>query len=357
MMTRILIVNPFGIGDVLFARPLIAALKQRYPGVSISCIGNARTQPLLAADPQLDRVFSYERDDFMAVYRRSKFGFVRRWTAFTAALRAERFDAAFDLSLGGPLALALLLAGIPRRIGYDYKGRGRWLTHKIPLQGYEGRHAAQYGLALLSGLPADFMTVPEVPFIPLTLNAADAAWRDDFLIRHHWAAGGYDIIHPGGGASWGKGAGLKRWPAVNFAKLADKMIEKGSRPIILLGDASEVSLCRQVAEAMKHPAMVLAGQLTLMQAAALMPSARRVIVNDGGPLHLAVAFGARTVSVFGPVDPVVYGPYPRGGHAVVQKGLACQPCYRHFRMSDCAHQSCLKELSVDDVFKVITEMI
>ena len=39
-MTKILIVNPFGIGDVLFTTPLIAALKEHISGVTISFIGN-----------------------------------------------------------------------------------------------------------------------------------------------------------------------------------------------------------------------------------------------------------------------------------------------------------------------------
>ena len=147
--TKILIVNPFGIGDALFTTPFIAALKERFPAVSISYIGNARTVPFLRNDPRIDKVFSYERDEYVAVYRKSPWQFLLKWKKLVDDIRAEKFDSAFDLSLGSPLGLALAWAGIPERIGYDYKGRGRWLTRKVPLKGYEGRPVAEYYLDLL----------------------------------------------------------------------------------------------------------------------------------------------------------------------------------------------------------------
>ena len=148
-MTRILIVNPFGIGDVLFTTPFIAALKERFPAVSISYIGNARTVPFLRNDPRIAKVFSYERDEYVAVYRKSPWQFLLKWKKLVDEIRTEKFDIAFDLSLGSPLGLALAWAGIPERIGYDYKGRGRWLTRKVPFRGYEGRPVAEYYLDLL----------------------------------------------------------------------------------------------------------------------------------------------------------------------------------------------------------------
>lgn len=354
-MKKILIVNPFGIGDVLCTRPLIAGLKGLYPSASICYIGNNRTRALLENEPLLDEVFSYERDDFFVVYKRSVFAFLFKWISFVRELRARKFDVAIDCSLGSPLVFALFLAGVPRRVGYDYKGRGRWLTDKILLKGFEGRHVAEYFtelLSLVAGRP-----VSGVSAGVLWVDHKDEIWRDECLREHCLIPKEYIIVHPGGGASWGTNARLRRWQPENFAKLADKMIEKGSSPIILLGDKSEVALCTQIASRMVHKPLMLAGQANIMQAVALMQAAKLVIVNDGGPLHVAVASGARTVSVFGPVDPFVYGPYPPQDHRIIQKGLACQPCYKNFRTPDCTHQACLRDLSVDEVFNVIMETL
>jgi len=72
---------------------------------------------------------------------------------------------------------------------------------------------------------------------------------------------------------------------------------------------------------------------------------------------VAVSAGVKTVSIFGPVDPQVYGPYPMANHTVVQKLLPCQPCYRRFRMANCGHISCLGELSVEEVYRKVQNIL
>jgi lipopolysaccharide heptosyltransferase II len=353
-MKNILIVCPFGIGDMLFTTPLIGALKEVCPDGRISYIGNARTSPILRNDPRIDKVFSYERDEFVEVYRRSPLAFACKWFSFVRSIRGEKFDTAFDLSLGSPLGLALKLAGIPERIGYDYKGRGRWLTRKIPFTGFEGRHVAEYYLDLVPQRAAD-VRARQMAVFP---SAQDQAWAGEFMRAHGLKDRQFLVVYPGGGASWGKASGQKRWPAEGYSKLADKIIEKTMLPIILMGDKNEVDLCERVVSAGSRQNMVnAAGRTSLLEAAALMRRARCVITNDGGPLHVAVAAGARTASVFGPVDPVVYGPFPDKGHAVVTRGMPCQPCYRRFRMTDCCHLSCLKELTVEDVYNQIERLL
>jgi lipopolysaccharide heptosyltransferase II len=357
-MKKILIVNPFGIGDVLFSTPLIAALKERLPEASVSYIGNARTAPFLQNDSRLLKVFAYERDEFLAVYRASPWRFLLKWKRFVRMIRAERFDTVFDLSLGSPVSLALLLAGIPRRVGYDFKGRGRWLTDKVPLKRYEGRHVAEYYLDLLDivGLARETALKPPVR-MTLHVAADDESWAGRFMAENGLQERAYVVVYPGGGASWGAGADLKRWPAERYAHLVEKIIERSKCPIILMGDRSEEKLCRVVAGGSRG-VIFLAGQTSLAQAAALMRGASCVVVNDGGPLHVAAASGCRTVSLFGPVDPVVYGPFPADAdHRIVTRGLPCQPCYRDFRMSSCAHRRCLSTLTVDEVLNVAEEFL
>ena len=135
------------------------------------------------------------------------------------------------------------------------------------------------------------------------------------------------------------------------------MIEKSSVKIILMGDKNEKQLCRATAETMKAASLMIAGETTLGQTAALLAKCKLVVANDGGPLHMAVAVGAKTVSIFGPVDEDVYGPYPKGRHAVAAKSIACRPCYRRFRMVNCQHHSCLRLLEVDEVLKKIEEIL
>jgi ADP-heptose:LPS heptosyltransferase len=68
---------------------------------------------------------------------------------------------------------------------------------------------------------------------------------------------------------------------------------------------------------------------------------------------MAVALGIKTVSIFGPVDERVYGPYPPSqDHIVVKKDISCRPCYRNFRMPECErNRDCIRAVGIEDVFE------
>lgn len=352
---RVLIINIFGIGDVLFTTPVISNLKASYPDLYIGYVCNGRTAALLERNPKIDRVFIYDRDDFKEASQRSKILVFKKLVAFLREIKKERFDTSIDTSLSDFTNWVTWMAGIKRRIGFKYKSRGFFLNQKFPLKGYEDKHVVEYYLSLLKsiGIPVDTKD------IELSVDQADMDWADQFFSENIGQSnGGLTIgLVPGGGASWGKDAKYKRWGCEKYAKLADKLIEKFSAPIILMGDKSELDLCGAVSKAMTHRPVMACGETTVSQFAALARKCSLMIVNDGGPLHIAVAAGARTVSIFGPVDDRVYGPYPQGNHVVIKKGLACQPCYRRFRRASCEHISCLNQLTVDQVFDRIKEVL
>jgi ADP-heptose:LPS heptosyltransferase len=143
----------------------------------------------------------------------------------------------------------------------------------------------------------------------------------------------------------------------SYAGLINKVIEKFSATVILLGDQKDRALSQELAPSVAGPVINLCGATTLLQTAALLTRCDVAVANDGGPLHVAVAAGVRTVSIFGPVNATVYGPYPREGHEVVTHDILCRPCYRYFRRADCAHVSCLSQITPDDVFEKIEKIL
>ncbi len=353
-VNKILIINPHGIGDVLFTTPVISNLHRAYPQARIVYIGNRRTAALLSRNPKINKVWPYERDEFIAVYRRNPIAFMRKWIDFVQDIRKERFDCVFDFSLNSAFGFAAFICGIPKRIGYDYRGRGRFLTHKMILQGYENRHVIEYYLDLLRHVGVSAVDAE----MELPLTAEDAAWALAWMKQNGIDQGKPLVaVIPGGGASWGTQAKNKRWPAVSYADLVSKIIADLNVAVILMGDAQEEQLCADVARLSSFPLYSAVGQTSIVQMAALLKQCRMAVVNDGGPLHVAVASGVKTVSIFGPVDEHVYGPFPMDGHRVVKKGLPCQPCYRRFRQASCTHLSCLKDLSVEDVFNQIERLL
>ena len=64
-----------------------------------------------------------------------------------------------------------------------------------------------------------------------------------------------------------------------------------------------------------------AGATTLGQLAALYERCALVLGSDSGPLHLAVAVGAPSVHLYGPVPPAKFGPWGDPTRQVVLRRL------------------------------------
>ena len=252
------------------------------------------------------------------------------------------------ITLNSYSSFFMWLLGIKARIGFNYKNRSPFLNTKIEINGFEGRHVIEHYLSLLDMLGLKVFD-QELEVFP---TEEDQNWAKDILVQNSIQSDELLVgFIPGGGASWGPDARYRRWAPEKHAKLADKIIEKYSVKVILLGDSYEQDIGQRVIEGMKKPVLSLIGKTTVGQYLALLSQCHLVIMNDGGPLHMAVAAGTKTVSLIGPVDEHVYGPYPVNGHQVVTASIACRPCYRQFRRADCEHIGCLAQIKVDDVFE------
>lgn len=330
-------------------------MKSIYPNAEFGYVGNKRTAPILQDYEKIDRVFTYERDEYNDLYKKSKIAFIKKTFSFLKEIKNQNYDVVFDFSLNSSINFLTFLIGIKDRIGLNYKNRGLFLTKKIKFDGFEHHHVAQYYLDILGDLGYS----AEPRGLEITIQDQDLAWVDQFLVENQRKPEKLLVgILPGAGASWGKEAKYRRWDAMNYAKLVDKMVEKYNVQIILMGDKSEQDICQEVRNAVSHPFIDAVGRTDICQLAALLSRCHLVILNDGGPLHLAVAAKVKTVSIFGPVDYNVYGPFgSKKDHLVVSKDLACQPCYRRFRMTSCEHVSCLKLIEPEDVLDKIADII
>lgn len=356
-MKKYLIINPFGIGDVLFTTPVIRAIKEASPDTIIGYWCNERAAPLLRANPAIDYIFSLSRGDLKKIFQGSILEGLNKALAQFIAIRKKHFDICLDFSLDHRYSLVAKLAGIKRRVGFNYKKRGRFLTDKIDTDGYHSRHMVEYYLSLLRLVGIEGKNYNLELHIPQGSKVRIKALFSSLGI------GEADLIIgivPGAGESWGKDALIKHWPAVKFAQLSDRMIDGLKAKVLILGSSAEKPVADVILNTMKNKPVDLVGRTTLEELAAIIDNLDILIANDGGPLHMAAALGKKTVSFFGPVSPRVYGPYPADNrkHSVLNKGLECSPCYSNFRLSGCLNnKECLKSISVDEAMSAVSELL
>lgn len=346
---RVLIVNPFGIGDVLFTTPLVRAVKRAFPECRIAYLCNRRTQPVLLGNPHVDQILVYEKDELIRTWQASRAKWLARVVRLVRRTHRLRFDLVIDISLGERYNLIARMLGVRRLVGFDYRGRGRFLTGRMPISGYQDVHVVEHYRRLLAFLGIRL----QEPQLEMHPPAQDLAWAQAWIAEHRAAGQPMVGIVPAGGVSWGIDAAYRRWPLEGFAAVGDALITERGAGVILFGEQSDRGVCGKVAALMQGSPIDLSGQTTLGRFVALLGQLDLVVCNDGGPLHLAVSQGVRTVSMFGPVDPRVYGPYPadRTRHRVVLRGdLPCRPCYHQFRLPPCPYErACLNMLPAGDV--------
>jgi ADP-heptose:LPS heptosyltransferase len=123
--------------------------------------------------------------------------------------------------------------------------------------------------------------------------------------------GTYACIHPGASVS------DRRWPAQHFAAVADALAAQGM-PIVLTGTQAERELTQTVAEAMRFPAINLAGQTDLGTIATLLKQSILLICNDTGISHLAAALQVNSVVIFSNSEVHRWAPGDRRRHRVVK---------------------------------------
>jgi heptosyltransferase-3 len=104
----------------------------------------------------------------------------------------------------------------------------------------------------------------------------------------------YVVIHPFASAPG------KTWPHDRFVPVARELQTAGLNPMILAGPADDIAPFSDFQVFRNAP---LAEVKNLMSGAALF------IGNDSGPAHIAAAFGVPVVVLFGPSDPVTWGPW------------------------------------------------
>ncbi len=335
-MKKILVVNVNWLGDVIFSSPVFKALKTAYPQSQISCLTVPRVREILESIPGIDEIIVY---DEQGVHRNplAKLRLIHE-------LSQKHFDAAFLLHRSLTRALFVFLAGIPQRIGYDAKGRGRFLTRAIKTPDERTTHRLDYYLNVVE---SSGVTVADRAS-SLTVSIASETENRDLLKRHD--VGDRDflvVVHPGG--NWD----LKRWPVHHFTRLIDELMKDGKVKVVISGSDQDVVLTEAIISGLRRKPIILAGKVDLKQLMALMKRADCVVSADSGPLHIASSVGTNVIGIFGPTRPEITGPRGSGRAVILQHDVGCnrRPCYN----LECPDNICMQAVSVKEVLDAIRQ--
>jgi ADP-heptose:LPS heptosyltransferase len=304
---KILFIRTDRLGETLLNLPAIAALKAEFPSSILTLLASPDLIELLAVIPGIDSVIPYTACQPRSWWLRA--------IRLAGQLRSQRFDITVISNPKKEFHLAVFLARIPLRVGYDRKW-GWCLTHRLadrkaPCE----RHEVEYNLDLVRALgfpvSAPKWQLPrfdrEQTEALQLLEQQNIKPSEPFIAVHPWTS------NP-----------KKQWPLARYQELIHLVTKRLRQNVVIVGGPEEMEQSKRLSS-LRGRVADLVGRLTLRQLAALFQRAQLLVSNDSGPVHLAAAVGTPVIALFGIQDP---GSHPRrwgpwgSGHVVIQKPLA-----------------------------------
>jgi len=302
---RILVIEPWNIGDVVLATPMLRELRRRYPKARISILARPHGRELLEGSGLVDDVIVF---DLPWTAQTNKYRFtaakVREMRDLVRTLRARNFDLTLDSRMDIRSNFLAAMSRAPYRLGYDIGGGGWLLTHTLPSD-RDSTHRIDDWLALLDLLPdAGAPTTDERrPTLDVTTAEREGAQRK---LRERGAKGGPVIAYHPGGSHPGK-----RWPRSRFEELIRELSASlGGTQVVFLGPDDTPS------DGWPPDSIVFREPLREMMA--LVSCCDVLVCNDSGPMHVADALGVPVVAIFEIGNPQWFG--PSGPRARVLRG-------------------------------------
>jgi ADP-heptose:LPS heptosyltransferase len=261
------------LGDCILSTPAIHLVKRQFPSVRVGVVVEPAWRAVYEDNPDVSHIVEPTNGSV--------------WDFDP--------DVCIDFHGGNTAARLTFFSGAQYRIGFRHFKRRPVYNIKIPrvqdITGYSRIvHTAEHmavAMFYLGARPAD---IPRA-----RLFAASPAPRPPYAVIHPVAA-----------------TPEKTWPAAGFLRVAEYLQrEHQLQPVFIAARDQDLSAFRGYETVVGAP---------LPQIKSLISGAGFFVGNDSGPAHMAAAFGVPPVVIFGPSDPVIWGPWGLRGEVLTADG-------------------------------------
>lgn len=348
-LSRILIIKPSSLGDVVQALPVAWALRERYPRSRIDWLVMPACAGVVEGLGAIDNVLLFDRRLYGQMWRSPRSMLAFAW--FLVKLRRPRYTTVVDLQGLFRSGFLTWASGARWRVGLSdaREGADRFYNQTVEVPRRVMSSVDRYMLA------AEFLGA-----------SPDAGRRFDILIPRGAASAARELLTAGGLSDGQRYVALvpaarwstKRWPEERFAAVAQRIDEQLGLVPVVVGGPGEREISERMRRMRGGRMIDLIGRTDVKTLAAVLRGAACVVTGDTGPMHLAAAVGRPVVALFGPTSAELTGPYGRG-HVVIADRADCARCSRRTCLWEGQKQErmCLRNIAVDDVFEAVRQVV
>jgi ADP-heptose:LPS heptosyltransferase len=292
---RLILIRPGALGDTLLLLPALALTRRQWPEAEITLVAREDVARLALVARLADHVSPYESVHWLPL-------FVEGPPASDSAHELRRI-------LTGSVVVAWIsdADGIVSRNLYHLGAKVAVLARGRP----DSNVVEHMAVTLARGLEPLGLKAPssleDLSAIMPQLTGTDRDLTRLEALQHTFVSSYQRVVafHVGsGGAS-------KRWPPSRFATLIERSASCGMTPVLIAGPQDEESIQAVLAACTTVSHLPVVRDLSLGELGALLGRVAAYVGNDSGVTHLAALYGAPTLALFGPSNPIHWAPLGR----------------------------------------------
>jgi ADP-heptose:LPS heptosyltransferase len=358
---RVLFVELSEMGSTVIANPALEKTKREL-GAEIFFLIFERNVDCLRLLPTVPE------GNIVTIRETSLFALALDTLRFLRWVRKAKIDTVVDMELFSRYSGLLTgLSGAKRRVGFhrfhaEGLYRGEMLTHRVNYNGHI--HMAKNFICMVNALLAPKPEVPysktfvsdeeiRVPIQPVTENEKEFVRG---LIRQVYPEYRPDfhrvvLINPNSSELLPQ----RRWDRDRYCMLAAMIANEWDDVLVLItGSPAERAEALRMQEKVNHARFrSFAGMHKLIAINALYNIAEVLVSNDSGPAHFSAIAPIRSIVLFGPETPKLYGSL--GNTEAIWAELSCSPCVTaaNQKNSACNDAVCMKLITPERVLESV----
>lgn len=297
---KFLVIRFSSIGDVTQSLSLPAHIRHHYPDAKIHFLTKKSFEPLMLNHPHIHHVWAI--DSQISLLSLIK---------LALQINSENYDFVYDAHNNLRSNLFYFLVSAKKKLQKPMQRWQRFLLLRFKINQFEKPFSGQRDLLkplAAWGIPFQLPAAPQL-FLSPEILAQTKTLLDSLKVKPGFIAVAPSAAHP-----------FKRWPVEKWKKLFHSSPEY--QFVVLAGPEDTFTQEFEI-----YPQVVnLTGKTNLLESAAVIQLASKVISNDTGLLHFSEQLGKKTIALMGAAP---FGFPSRSSTFIIKKDVPCWPCSKH----------------------------